>query len=56
MQVAAKIANTHRNLRQILNELDVDAESMSVRHFVELLEYFSYRPKEYEEFIKTKGW
>ena len=40
-----------RNISNVLLHLGVSGNDLTVQHFVELLDYFAERPKEYLDFI-----
>ena len=51
MQSATTLHAARRYLTGVLLDLSIDAESMTVRRLIELLDYFADNPNEYYEFI-----
>ena len=50
MNQVAELQATRRYINGVLLYLAIDAEHMSVLHFMQLLEYFADNPKEYLKF------
>ena len=44
-----------RYLYNVLLDLNIDAENMTVSSFIQLLDYFHHHPTEYLELIKCKS-
>ena len=51
MRSTTELMAARRYLTGVLLELSIDAENMSVPHFIQLLDYFAEHPTKYLELI-----
>ena len=51
MTAAAELHAARRYLTSVLLHLSIDAENMSVLHFIQLLDHLAEHPDQYLEFI-----
>ena len=51
MNATAELQAARRYLTGVLLQLSVDAENMSVLHFIQLLDYFAEHPSKYLDLI-----
>lgn len=50
MRNTTTLMAARRYLTNVLFELSIDAEHMSVLHFIQLLDYFAEHPHEYHQY------
>ena len=53
MNSVAELQAARRYLTNVLFTINIDAEHMSVLHFIQLLDHLAENPDEYREYVKS---
>ena len=53
MNSVAELLAARRYLTNVLFTINIDAEHMSVLHFIQLLDYLAENPDEYKEYVNS---